>query len=123
MAERDWVGLTASVLEEGVKALLPGSGPLVGLASKALEPEKEGLRQWRRQKSEQQSYLTSITTWARGAGIADADIEDGLDAAADMLRQKGAGMLRVAELNLDSRAIADEVARGDWQPQKNLPAR
>ena len=114
------MALASSVLESGVSALVPGSGPLVTLASQALEPEKTQLRAWREQKAEQKSFVASITAWARGRDAGDADIEFGLQAAAVVLGQWGASMMQVADLNLDPQDVAAQVVSSGSQAQQGL---
>src|SRR5215217_8912681 len=98
---RDWVTLASAVLEEGVKALVPGAGIVIGLASTALEPEKGRLRDWREDKAQQKAFTESVQDYGRRHGFGDADVEDGIAAAAQVLRQKGASLELIAELNLN----------------------
>lgn len=120
MTRHDWVGLASTVLEEGIKALVPGAGPLVGLASKALEGEKDRLRQWGAAGSERKEVADSITRWGRGCGFGDADIEDGMQAAAVALSHHGADMALIARLNLDAATIAAHVVTADEVSQGRL---
>ena len=46
-------------------------------------------------------FAESVTSWATTRGIEQADIDQGLNAVVDILRQRGASIVRVAELNLE----------------------
>jgi hypothetical protein len=115
-----WIDLAGAVLEEGVKALVPGSGPVVTAASKALGPQKDRLRQWSSDDAEKRAIAESITQWGRGAKIGDADIEDGMRAARATLRQKGASMELIAQLNNDPQEVAKNVLSGDTTVLRSL---
>ena len=120
MAKQNWVVLAAAVFEAGVSALVPRSDPLAALATEALEPEKNQLRRWREQRAEWDGFVASVTSWTEGRHAGDADIEIGLEAAADLLGKHGASMVRIAELNLDAEQIAQEVVAGDRRPREPM---
>ena len=122
MVARDWVGVVGSLLEAGVSALAPGAGHLVAAAGQALEPDMNRLRQWRQDRAERERFLASVTMWADGRRVGEADVDLGLLAAADLLRQRGASLVRVAELNLDASSVAREVLDSSWHPQQALSA-
>ena len=85
-----------------------------------MEPEKSQLRAWREEKAEQKSFVASITAWAHGKTIGDADIEFGLQAASVVLGQWGASMVQVAELNLDPQEVAAQVVSSGSHAQQSL---
>jgi hypothetical protein len=120
---RDWVNLGSAVLEEGVTALvssIPGAGAIVGLAGKALGPEKDLLRKWCEDRAQQKAFVDAVKDYGGASGIGDADIEDGMRAAQDILRQNGASLDTIAGLDLDPIATAHQVLAGDPHPQRRL---
>lgn len=120
MNEVDWVALATSVAGEGINALVPGSGIAIDLASRAMEPQLTTLQQWRENRAEQAALAHSITDWATHKGYKTAEIENGMNAAKDILRQKGASWGDMANWNLDASRIAREVLSQDPVPQQNL---
>jgi hypothetical protein len=111
MAKIDWVGLVASLLQEGVKALVPGSGLVVGPAGQAAGPSLDRLRTWREDKLEQKEFAADVVEWAHRYKFGDADADLGLVEAARIVRQCGADWVLIAERNFDAGAVAEEVLR------------
>jgi hypothetical protein len=118
----NWVTTAAQVLEEGIKALVPGSGPAVDVVSRLLAPQMNRLEQRWRDKAEQEAFARSVAAWAREKGYGEADIDRGGAAARDILRQNGASWERIVELNLDATAISKDVLANDPVPQQGLGA-
>ncbi|MCA2217997.1 ATP-binding protein [Jidongwangia harbinensis] len=111
---RDWTALGFGVLTEGVKALVPPAAPLI----KILESEKATFDKWRADKARQKAYADAVRTWGEHRGFGEASIEDGLTAAADILRQNGATVDVIAQCNLDHAAVARRVLAADVHPQQ-----
>lgn len=116
----DWVKLASAVLEEGVKALVPGGGVVVELVGTALEPEKARLRDWSVKKAQQKAFVESVQEFGRRNGFGDADVELGMAAAANVMRRFGASLDLIAELNLNPNLTAHRVLAKDPYSQQDL---
>jgi hypothetical protein len=95
----NWVMTAAQVLEEGIKALVPGSGLAVDVVSRLLAPQTNRLERRWQDKAEQEAFARSVAAWARGKRYGKADIDRGGAAARDILRQNGASWERIVDLD------------------------
>jgi hypothetical protein len=117
---RDWIELASGVLEEGVKAIVPGAAPALKVANMVLAPQKADLTQWRHDRAKQKAFAESVKRWGAGRKFGDADMEDGMRAAASILKKNGADLDLMAQLNLDPDRIAKHVLSADPYPQQRL---